>query len=75
MFTVSTDGNGNVTKISTVYDFQTNKNLIVGGDVASGGQGGSSSAVGASGVIVNGQTYRSDSSGMITIPDYPTSLT
>lgn len=37
LFTVSTDANGNILKISTVYDFQTNKNLIVRGDISSGG--------------------------------------
>lgn len=58
--------NGNV-KIST--------NLIVTGDTSSGGSGSDTPASGTvTGIKVNGQTYEPTSAGIVTIPDYPTSL-
>lgn len=57
---------GNV-KIST--------NLIVTGDTSSGGSGEDTPAAGTvTGIKVNGSTY-SPVAGIVTIPDYPTSLT
>lgn len=53
----------------------TEGNLVVSGDVSSGGSGTTTDAVGTvTGIKVNGQTY-SPASGIVTIPDYPTSLT
>ena len=49
--------------------------LIVEGDVATGGSGGGTSAAGTvTAIAVNGQTYE-PTAGIVTIPDYPTSLT
>ena len=51
--------------------------LIVEGDVATGGSGGGQGPGAAgtvTGIAVNGQTYM-PTAGIVTIPDYPTSLT
>lgn len=48
-------------------------NLVVTGDSTSGGEGGGSSASGVTGIVVNGDVYYAEA-GLVTIPDYPTSL-
>lgn len=67
LFIVNKDNTGKIVSISTPYDFIANKNLIVYGDTASGGEGGSSS-VGIQGIVVNGMTYRdTDGDGLIDL--------
>ena len=49
--------------------------LVVSGDVSTGGSGTGTGAAGTvTGIAVNGQTYE-PTAGIVTIPDYPTSLT
>ena len=49
--------------------------LVVSGDVSTGGSGESTGAAGTvTAIAVNGQTYE-PTAGIVTIPDYPTSLT
>ena len=49
--------------------------LVVSGDVSTGGDGTGTGAAGTvTAIAVNGQTYE-PTAGIVTIPDYPTSLT
>ena len=62
-------------KIVTDMDVLIKDNLIVEGDTSSGGLGEDVPAGGTvTGVKVNGVTYE-PTAGIVTIPDYPTSLT
>lgn len=72
-----TDSSGKkkIVSISSVYDLYVNGNLIIEGDTSSGGSGQDTPASGTvTGINVNGKTYE-PIAGIVTIPDYPTSLT
>ena len=64
--------NGQLVATKDVY---IKANLTVTGDTTSGGSGSNTPASGTvTGINVNGQTYEPTSAGIVTIPDYPTSL-
>lgn len=55
-------------------DIRIEGNLVVTGDSSSGGSGEDTPAIGTvTGIKVNGQTYN-PTAGIVTIPDYPTTL-
>ena len=54
-------------------DIRIEGNLVVTGDTTSGGEGGGASASGVTGIVVNGEIHYAEN-GLVTIPDYPTSL-
>lgn len=55
-------------------DIRIEGNLVVTGDSSSGGSGEDTPAIGTvTGIMVNGQTYN-PTAGIVTIPDYPTTL-
>jgi len=57
-------------------NIKINGNLIVAGDTSTGGTGSNPEVAGTLiGIKVNGQTYDNPVNGILTIPDYPTSLT
>lgn len=50
-------------------------NIIISGDTSTGGTGSNPEVAGTLiGIKVNGQTYKDPVNGILTIPDYPTSL-
>lgn len=56
-------------------NIKINGNLIVAGDTSTGGTGSNPEVAGTLiGIKVNGQTYDNPVNGILTIPDYPTSL-
>lgn len=69
-------GYDNVKGVTLNNNTRVNGDIVVTGDVSSGGGGTSTDAVGTiTGIKVNGQTYDEPVAGILTIPDYPTSLT
>ena len=62
-------------KVTLGQNTAVSGNLVVSGDVSTGGDGMGTGAAGTvTGIAVNGQTYE-PTAGIVTIPDYPTSLT
>lgn len=68
LFSIGTDG-----KATFNGDVVVNGNLIVSGDTSSGGSGNNIPASGIISIKVNGIAYE-PTNGIVTLPDYPSSL-
>ena len=70
MWSLDEDGN-----LVTDRNVIIKNNLTVAGDTSTGGTGSNPAVSGTLiGIKVNGQTYKDPVNGILTIPDYPTSL-
>lgn len=70
LFQINKDATGKIISISTVYDLYVNGNLVISGDVASGGEGEETPAEGTvTRIDVDGTPYNPDSLGVIDLSE------